>query len=307
MKIRQYWFVLTFAAFLIVGPAGGHRNPLAQNQQSSPQVFELNTVLMQSTFAIQIPDAQQTLTTIGTVFVMGRPFPKSDPNQPDKARYVLITAAHVLSDISSDFAILQFRRKLDNGDWSAAPSPVRIRANGQPLWTRHATADVAVMYISVPSGVSIPLLSTEMLADDALLEKWDIHPGDSLECLGYPMGMSGNAAGFSILRSGKIASFPLLPTDKTKTFLLDFRVFKGNSGGPVYLVESTRTVRSATMLGTVGFIMGVVTDEASYTEQFVGKYSAEVHQYQLGLAVVVHASLIKQAINMLPSPETIPD
>ncbi len=119
--------------------------------------------------------------------------------------------------------------------------------------------------------------------------------------------MEANDAGFPILRSGKIASYPLLPTGQTKTFLLDFMVFKGNSGGPVYMVESTRTYQNLTHIGTVNFIAGLVTQERAYSEQLVGQYSAELHQYQLGLAVVVHASLIKQAINMLPSPETLPN
>jgi hypothetical protein len=119
--------------------------------------------------------------------------------------------------------------------------------------------------------------------------------------------MESSDAGFPVLRSGKIASFPLLPTARTKTFLLDFLVFKGNSGGPVYMVESTRTYKQSTHLGTIYFIAGIVTEERSFSEQFIGQYSAEMHQYQLGLAVVVHASLIKEAIYMLPSPETLPN
>jgi hypothetical protein len=163
------------------------------------------------------------------------------------------------------------------------------------------------MYVRLPEAAGIPLVSTDLLADDKSLSELEIHPGDNLECLGYPFGMESSDAGFAILRSGKIASYPLLPTARTKTFLLDFMVFKGNSGGPVYMVESTRTYRNATHMGTIYFIAGIVTEEKSFSEQFVGQYSAELHQYQLGLAVVVHASLIKEAIYMLPSPETLPN
>jgi hypothetical protein len=48
--------------------------------------------------------------------------------------------------------------------------------------------------------------------------------------------------------------------------------------------------------------MGLVTQEVLATDQSIGPYSQEIHQTQLGLAVVVHASLIKQTIEMLPPP-----
>src|SRR5258707_4287075 len=85
--------------------------------------------------------------------------------------------------------------------------------------------------------------------------------------------------------------------------LLDFRVFKGNSGGPVYFVERMRP--SPKHLGSFmsyHFIVGLVSEEIIFPEQSGGPYSQEFHQTQLGLAKVVHASLIKQTIEMLPPP-----
>jgi hypothetical protein len=259
---------------------------------------ELNTVLMESTFRIEGSN------TLGTAFVMGRPY----PNETAKARYVLITAAHVLEEMQGDTAVIQLRHKVDEANWVRLPMPVQIRDKGRPLWTKHPSADVAVMYIRIPTTVSIPLLSTDLLADDKMLSKYVVHPGDMLQCLGYPLGMEANGAGFPILRSGRIASYPLLPTDNTRTFLLDFNVFKGNSGGPVYMVEANRMYGHSFYVGQiVTFIAGLVSQEATVPQQFVGPYSAETRQIQLGLAVVVHASLIKQAIYLLPSPETLPD
>jgi hypothetical protein len=276
--------------------------PTAGSQDNT----ELNTVLMESTFRIEGRNVQNQ-SAMGTAFVMGRPCPSGTSNMAGKGRYVLITAAHVLQDIQGDTATLYLRQKVNETDWVRLPITVPIRMQGQPLWTKHPDADVAVMYVRLPEAAGIPLLSTDLLADDKMLSEYGIHPGDNLECLGYPFGMESSDAGFPVLRSGKIASFPLLPTARTKTFLLDFLVFKGNSGGPVYMVESTRTYKQSTHLGTIYFIAGIVTEERSFSEQFIGQYSAEMHQYQLGLAVVVHASLIKEAIYMLPSPETLPN
>lgn len=282
--------------------AQGQDKPAAQPQGDT----ELNTVLMESTFRIEGRNAQNQ-PTMGTAFVMGRPYPSGVTNMSGKGRYVLITAAHVLQDMQGDTAVLHLRQKMNGTDWVRLPITVSIRTKGQPLWTKHPDADIAVMYVRLPESAGIPLVSTDLLADDKSLSELEIHPGDTLECLGYPFGIESSDAGFAILRSGKIASYPLLPTARTKTFLLDFMVFKGNSGGPVYMVESTRTYRNATHMGTAYFIAGIVTEEKSFSEQFVGQYSAELHQYQLGLAVVVHANLIKEAIYMLPSPETRPN
>ncbi len=161
------------------------------------------------------------------------------------------------------------------------------------------------MYVRLPEEVSswLPLLSTDLLADDQMLSKFEIHPGDELECLGYPLGNASNEAGFPILRSGKIASYPLLPTAATKTFLFDFRIFKGNSGGPVYFIATNRIYGGSTMLGqTIGFIAGLVSEERVFQQVTAGPYEQAARQVQLGLAVIVHASLIKEAIEMLPLP-----
>ncbi|HXH51198.1 MAG TPA: trypsin-like peptidase domain-containing protein [Terriglobia bacterium] len=236
---------------------------------------------------------------MGTAFIMGRPI----PNVPDRGKYVLITAAHVLAEMAGDVAILHLRHKLAGDRWISAPLDIHIRANGRPLWTKHPSADVAVMYVNLPTDIGLPLLPTTLLADDAMLSRYEIHPGDELECLGYPLGASSNAAGFPILRSGRIASYPLLPTAAFRTFLFDFRVFKGNSGGPVYFVQSNRTYGGHVHIGqTVGFIAGLVSGEKLYSQRISSLYQEEVRDVQLNLAVVVDASLIRQAIDMLPNP-----
>ncbi len=270
--------------------------PAPQNTPNKD--FELNSVLMECTFKLEGQNAQGQVT-MGTGFVMGRPI----PNAPGSGRLVLITAAHVLNDMVGESMTLHLRRNLGGNNWVRDPMTMRIRASGHPLWTKHPDADVAVMYIDLPTGISLPLLSTDLLAGDELLSRFEIHPGDELECLGYPFGLASNDAGFPILRSGKIASYPLLPTAVTKTFLFDFRVFKGNSGGPVYFVQTNRFYGNFFRLGeTIHFIAGLVSQEESLSQVMTGAYDQEVRQLQLGLAAVVHASLIRQTIEMLPSP-----
>ena len=70
----------------------------------------------------------------------------------------------------------------------------------------------------------------------------------------------------------------------TKSFLFDFEVFPGNSGGPVYFVDKSRTYGGTTHMGqTVQFVAGLV---------------ARQHE-KLRLAVVVPAHFTKQTLTLL--------
>lgn len=286
--------VTMFVLFVCSGASGRNAPPPLAQKQSNPANFELNTVLMECTFMLEGRTAQGQ-QTLGTAFIMARPI----PNQPNKGLYVLITAAHVLEGMAADTATLHLRRKVDQNTFQRVPYSIAIRENGKPLWTQNPAADVAVMYLRIPNDIAIPVLPTTMLADDKTFEDFEVHPGDELECLGYPLGSASNDAGFPILRSGRIASYPLLPTAVTKTLLLDIRVFKGNSGGPVYLWDSNRAYQGGIHMGQVGFIVGLVSQERLFPQISVGPYDQDVHQLQLDLAVVVDSSLIRQTVDML--------
>jgi len=255
----------------------------------SAQDTEFNSLLFQTTFKIEGPGFQSGTVTLGTVFLMSRPIPDSN-----KFQTVLITARHVLDGIRGDTATLNLRRKTQAG-WQRVRYPVKIRDAGQAVWVGPDDVDVAVMDVRLPEAVQIPIISTEILANDEMLTQFEVHPGDELTCLGYPFGAESNAAGFAILRSGKIASFPLLPTEKTHTFLFDFEIFPGNSGGPVYLSANNRWYGGRMHTGeTVHFIVGLITQQLS--ENLTST------KERLSLASVVHASLIRKAVAMLPDP-----
>lgn len=253
-------------------------------------MLELNTVLMRSTFKLAGEGS------VGTAFIVGRPTEKD----PTWLSYVMVTAAHVLEEMRGSQATLFLRKK--NEDYRKVPYTFEIRREGKPLWIRHAdeTVDVAVMYVLLPRDIDIVLLPTRMLANDEVLEKFEIHPGDELMCLGYPLGAEATEAGFPILRSGKIASYPLTPTKQTKTFLYDFRIFKGNSGGPVYFVQSGRTYGGGMHVQTIQFIAGLVSKETVITETVKLLYEKREETHPLSLAAVVHASFIQKTIKMLP-------
>lgn len=193
-------------------------------------------------------------STVGTGFIVKAAAPDGTP------RTILITANHVLAQMPRDKASVGFRLRDAEGQWRYAPVSVRIRdADGGPLWTRHPTQDVAG--IELPPGVTDEGLPADQLPGARALDNLGIEPGDEMMVLGYPHGFSANRAGFPILRSGRVASFPLSPADRYPTYMLDFSVFAGNSGGPVYVIVTGapgQPVRPGVM------ITGLLTQQIKY-------------------------------------------
>jgi hypothetical protein len=194
-----------------------------------------------------------------------------------------------------------FLRTIDGATYKKRPWDFPIRANGTNLWTRNPKADVAVMWISLPQDADIGIFpSTALLADDKFLTDFKIHPGDEVRILGYPYGFEANDAGFPVLRSGRISSYPLTPTSEVQTFLLDFQVFRGNSGGPVYISERRALTEGDLTSVSIYRILGVVSQEAFMNEPVSTLDEDAVKRHQLGLGVVVQAQAIKEAIDLLP-------
>jgi hypothetical protein len=139
----------------------------------------------------------------------------------------------------------------------------------------------------------------DLLATDETLKKFEIHPGDTLACLGYPHRVEANEAGFPILRNGPIASFPLLPTRANKTFLLSTNTFEGDSGGPVYLAGPRRSSPGKDKPKEVRLILGLVTGQYFLDEEMKMIYGTTKIRHRLGLAIVVHAVFIKETLDRL--------
>jgi hypothetical protein len=254
---------------------------------------------MESTFKIQSGNS------IGTAFILGHP----SSTQKDILYFVLVTAKHVLENFKGDTAILHFRKRV--GDkFERYSGEIAIREEGKPLWVSHPDADVAVMKLFVPKEAhirSIPVIQTVLLANDEMLKEFELQPGDELMVLGFPFGAEANKEGFPVLRSGRIASYPLVPSTETRTFLLDFEVFKGNSGGPVCLYDRNRIYGGSVHLGTVNILVGLVSKERALDEKVKSLEEVVIKRHRLALAEVIHASLIREAIERLFPEHPIPE
>jgi hypothetical protein len=278
MKHARWWML----GMLILGEA-----PAIPAETS-----DFDTRLVLSTVKVSTPDSS------GTAFVL-RQAAEGESGRP---RFLLVTAEHVLGRTKDDAATLIFHRRKTEGGFAKLPKPVRVRQNGRALWTRHPSADVAVMELVIPADVVLPGVAVELLADDADLERHEVHPGDLIKCVGYPHAnlFEANEAGFALVRLGCIASFPLLPTRTTRTFLADFNTFEGDSGAPVYLTDVGRRGGEVDQARGVRLILGLVSGQHFVDEEFKMVYQSGKFRHRMGLGIVVHASAIRETIDRMP-------
>jgi S1-C subfamily serine protease len=252
-----------------------------------------NEMMMRSTFKIQSGGL------LGTCFIIVDPI----TNASNTGLAVLVTANHVLAEMAQTNATV-FLRSFNGGKYSKKSFEFTITENGTNFWTKLPDADVAVMRINFPLGSDYGHIfaSVDDLADDKFLADFKIHPGDEVSVLGYPYGFEANDSGFPVLRSGRIASFPLEPASTYPTFLLDFQVFRGNSGGPVYMCERRSLIAGDVSSVNVFKILGLVSQEASINEPISTLDEQSTKRHPLGIGVVVEAQKIREAINLLPPP-----
>lgn len=256
--------------------------------------FDLSVDLIKATVQLEQPLGDGT-RTVGTGFLIDAPTPDGRP------RIILVTAAHVLQKMPQAQARIGYRIEQADGSWRYDPRTVSIRdARAGPIWTRHPNRDVAVMEITAPPEFAKAAIPLAWLAQDDTFNEYALGPGDEMMALGYPRGLAANTAGFPILRAGRVASYPLAPSSAFPTFLLDFSVFPGNSGGPVYMSSSLKRRVGAEGSEPAQFIAGLLTQQV------------ELSGERLEIGIVTHARYIREAVAMLdgvlpPAPRHAPE
>ena len=247
---------------------------------------DLSMDLIQATVQVEQPLGDGT-RTVGTGFLI------SDPTPDGKPRTVLVTANHVFRKMPGPIATIGFRIENADGSWKYDPEPLKIRDGDKELWIHHPNRDVAVIEIHAPAAFVKAAIPEGWLANDDTFTKEGLTPGDEMLALGFPDGLSANAAGFPILRSGRVASFPLAPSAAFPTFLLDFNVFPGNSGGPVYVDVAPHGPAPADSKTQGGFIAGMLTQQV------------ELNSQNLSIGIVTDAKFVREALQLIDDPNAV--
>jgi V8-like Glu-specific endopeptidase len=247
---------------------------------------DLSLDLIQATVQVEQPLGDGT-RTVGTGFLI------SDPTPGGKPRTILVTANHVFRKMPGPIATIGFRIENADGSWKYDPEPLKIRDGDKELWIHHPNRDVAVIEIKAPPAFVKAAIPEGWLANDDTFSKEGLAPGDEMLALGVPEGLSANAAGFPILRSGRVASFPLAPSAAFPTFLLDFNVFPGNSGGPVYVDTAPHGPAPADSKTQGGFIAGMLTQQV------------ELNSQNLSIGIVTDAKFVREALQLIDDPNAV--
>ena len=242
---------------------------------------------MQATVQLEQPLGDGT-RTVGTGFLI------SETSPDGKTRTILVTANHVFDKMPKTEARIGFRIANPDGSWNYSPQPLKIRdAQGRALWTHHPSRDVAAIAVTAPAAFAKAAIPLDYLAGNDTFSKYQVGAGDEMMVLGFPRGLAANSAGFPILRAGRVASFPIAPAKIFPTFLLDFAVFPGNSGGPVYMSGPARRGGDSGQAGpNVEFIAGLLTQQV------------ELNSERLDIGVVTNARFIRETINLIRDPNT---
>ena len=246
--------------------------------------MDLSVELIHATVQIEQPLGDGT-RTVGTGFLIASTAPDGQP------RTVLVTANHVLQKMPGANARIGYRISNTDGSWSYSPQTLRIREGDEALWTRHPSRDVAAIAITAPPEFARAAIPESYLASDDTFQKYSVGAGDEMMALGFPRGLAANQAGFPILRSGRVASYPLAPAKIFPTFLLDFSVFPGNSGGPVFMMDQPRRFSAAEgQQGDGTFIAGLLTQQV------------ELNRERLEIGIVTHAKYIHETLALMDNP-----
>ena len=244
---------------------------------------DLSIDLIQVTVQVEQPLGDGT-RTVGTGFLI------SDPTPDGRPRTILVTANHVFRKMPGAIATIGFRVENADGSWRYTPTPLKIRDGDKELWIHHPDRDVAAIAIDAPPEFAKAAIPQSWLGNDDSFAKYSLGPGDEMLALGFPEGLSANPAGFPILRSGRVASYPLSPSTAFPTFLLDFSVFPGNSGGPVYVKN---TANRAPSTGAPGFIAGILTQQV------------ELNSQNLSIGIVTDARVVRETLALIDNPTAV--
>ncbi len=236
--------------------------------------------LLQATFRIADREHSGTCFLIATKEV--------DALKP--RRVILATAAHVMEQMAGNECELFLRSVNEDQVFSRQPLTILVRNEGKQLWTRHPEIDIATIFVDLPENISVKPLLLDQLADEAHVIDKTVRVGRETWIPCYPAKLEANEAGWPVLRKGSIASHPLTPLKSTKTMLIDYRAFGGDSGAPVAMIVNEQP-----------FVVGVVLGMHRQTDRSSLPFEEKTMHTPLSLSIVGQAAFLRETIELMMS------
>lgn len=251
---------------------------------------DISEIVMQSTFLIK----DEKSPSCGTGFVILK-------RQTNGLAYVFVTANHVVTNFTSENAVIMLRRNVGPDKWEAAPYTHHIRQGTNALYVKHPSLDIVAFYLPLPKDCILKAMSEELLFTEPKIREAGLGPGTELLNVGFPFGITSGSENFGFLRSGRIASYPILPVKERPAFELAITAFEGNSGGPVFVSNYQKPGTESTFPSLHwGGVVGILTTSKSLVQTVQSIDETTTRNTRLGFAGVIHAHFIKETIDLLP-------
>ena len=228
----------------------------------------------------------------GTAFVVA--VPETDGKQ---RQHLLVSAAHTFENITSDHGTAVFRRAVaspagETGSWTRVDVSLRLRGDAGPLWTRHPDADVAVLPLVLPDGVTCEPFPLSSLATAADFDARRLTVGDRARVACFPAQTESHPAGWPVLRTGHLATPTLAPAADLQRFFVDYAHFAGDSGAAV-VVETEQGP----------LVAGVVVAMQRQTDRITSPYEEKTIHTPLGLAIAVPSTKVWEVVEVWQAKE----
>ena len=227
--------------------------------------------------------------SVGTGFLYARFFAKL-PNRPF---LFIATNSHVVDAVVSH---IRFNRT----DGGTGLVPVNEVTRPGVEWSRHETADVAVLPLPRDSPLSRSSGADHMYFPDnhgPTTEQWQhVKEGSGVFVLGFPLGLTGERRNYPIVRHGIIARIQDWQRRDAPSFLIDSTAFPGNSGGPVILQPEAVGLTGAEGIKEP-LLLGIVSKYLTYQDVAVSRQTGQprvVFEENSGLAEVVPIDMAKE-------------
>lgn len=204
----------------------------------------------------------------------------------EKEQIFLVTAKHNFEDIPGTKCDLMLRCRTGEDEFSRLVTSINIREGTDRLWLQHPDVDVATLKIDLPSDAYAKPIVIDQIANDEMLKNRTVRVGQEAWVACYPAMLEANDAGWPVLRKGAIASFPLAPAKSTKTMLVDYSVFGGDSGAPVAAVVNNKLL-----------LIGVACSMHRQTDRSNLPYEERVVHFPIGMSIVVHAEFLREVLD----------